>query len=203
MQCEVALFSQGDLVTDISNYDSMTCEIKRSLEEKTGLALMAQTIASGSLNGTLTQTDWDAGDEDDCHVKFTFTGAEADLDLLGEDSAQLWMVISGLRSDGEPVTFGCTQILVEEDGRGTGTPAGVVSPTYYTAAQSDARFALSVNLTTINNNITTLQGQMTTVTASAATANTTANAALPKAGGTMTGHIALYTGDEPDRSAGA
>jgi hypothetical protein len=74
MQFEVALFSQGDLVTDISNYDSMTCEIKRSLEEKTGLALMAQTIASGSLNGTLTQADWDAGDEDDCHVKFSFTG---------------------------------------------------------------------------------------------------------------------------------
>jgi hypothetical protein len=76
-------------------------------------------------------------------------------------------------------------------------------PTYYTAAQSDARFALSVNLTTINNNITTLQGQMTTVTASAATANTTANAALAKSRRDDDGaHCALY-GDEPDRSAGA
>jgi hypothetical protein len=34
VQFEVALFSQADLVTDISNYDSMTCEIKRSLDGK-------------------------------------------------------------------------------------------------------------------------------------------------------------------------
>ena len=74
--------------------------------------------------------------------------------------------------------------LVSGGKEGVEPPASVVSPTYYTAAQSDARYQLSVDLTSINSAISTLNSEMTAVTA-------TANAALPRAGGTMTGALTL------------
>ncbi|MDB6022618.1 MAG: hypothetical protein JWQ04_2475, partial [Pedosphaera sp.] len=71
-----------------------------------------------------------------------------------------------------------------EGGEGVTPPASVVSPTYYTAAQSDARFLLGADLTTINTHLATLDSEMTGVV-------TTANAAMPKAGGTFSGAVTI------------
>ena len=82
--------------------------------------------------------------------------------------------------------LGATPINVTEGGEGVEPPAPVVTPIYFTAAQSDARYARSVDLTSINTSISTLNSEMTAVTA-------TANAAMPKAGGSFTGPVTIQS----------
>jgi hypothetical protein len=187
LEIELAFFygtpSAATLV-DVSNFDSITVDLKES-DPRTGLPLMSQTIASGSINDAMTYTQWTAGLPASCQVLAIFTNEETNLDL-SSDSVTYWLVISGLTNDtpGHKVILGATPLIVQEGGAGVEPPASVVNPTYYTAAQSDARYTLSVNLTTINNEIATLNTGMTAVTA-------TANAALPLAGGTLTGALTI------------
>jgi hypothetical protein len=183
LEIELAIFYGATLV-DVSNFDSITVDLKES-DPRTGLPLMSQTVASGSINDALTLTAWNGGAPADCHALAVFTNEETNLNLA-DDTQQFWLVISALTNDspGHKLVLGATPLIVQEGGEGVEPPASVVNPTYYTAAQSDARYTLSVNLTTINNEIATLNTEMTAVTA-------TANTALPKAGGTMSGALTI------------
>ncbi len=187
LEIELAFFygtpSAATLV-DISNFDSITVDLKES-DPRTGLPLMSQTIASSSINDAMTWTQWTGNTPSACQVLAVFTNEETNLNL-NDDSVTYWLVISALTNDspGHKIVLGATPLIVQEGGEGVEPPASVVNPTYYTAAQSDARYLLAANLTTIENNISTLQSQMTAVTA-------TANAALPLAGGTMTGALTI------------
>ncbi len=190
VQFEIAFFRNSTLIDDLSNIDQVQIELKRA-DDRTGEPVMAKVLASADLNGALTADAWAAGGEDDCHALISFTGAEADLDLEGEETGEFWLVISALRSDGEPITTGASSYAVEEDGRGSSVPAAVVTPTYLTLAQSDARYVMAIDLTVVESEIATLQTQMTTANANITSVTTTANAALPKAGGTLTGALVL------------
>jgi hypothetical protein len=183
LQFEIALF-RGATLADIANIDSITVDLKTT-DLRTGLPLMSQTIASADLNAALTQDDWNAGDPVDCHALVKFTNGETNLYMV-EDQQTFWLVISALTNDSpaHKITLGATPLIVIEDGAGVEPPASVVQPMYYTAAQSDARYTLSVDLSTINTHLSTLDGQVSA-------AQSTANAALPKAGGTMTGPLTI------------
>lgn len=183
LQFELAFFYGANLLS-LTNYDSITVQVKQG-DPRTGLPLMAQTISSGSINNALSLNAWLGGNPTDCHALIVFPNAQTNLNLT-DDTDTFWLVISGLTSDSpaHEIIFGACPISVTEAGYSTYPPASVVSPTYYTAAQSDARYLLAVDLTTINSEISTLNTEMTSVT-------TTANAALPKAGGTVTGAITL------------
>jgi hypothetical protein len=183
VQFEVAYFYAGALLT-ISNLATTTLDLKQSAP-RTGLPLMSKTLASGSLNAALTLDQWNAGAPADCHALFTFTHEEANLDL-GGDNATFWLVISTATTDSpaHDGVAGAGPLIVVEGGDGVTPPASVVNPTYYTAAQSDARYQRTVDLTAINASLTSLQTQVTT-------AQATATAALPKAGGTMTGALTI------------
>jgi hypothetical protein len=183
LQFELAIF-YGSVLAAVSNLDSITVDLKAG-DPRTGLPLMSQTVASGSLNNALTLEAWNGGAPTDCHALVVFTNAETNLDL-GDDTDTFWLVISAITSDNpsHKLVLGATPLNVTEGGEGVEPPASVVSPTYYTAAQSDARYTLSVDLTTINSGIATLNSEMTAVTA-------TANAALPLAGGTLTGALTI------------
>jgi hypothetical protein len=183
LQIELGLF-YGSTLVDVSNFDSITVDLKES-DPRTGLPLMSRTIASGSLNPGLTLTAWNGGAPSDCHALAVFTNEESNL-YLSDDAVTFWLVVSALTNDspGHKIVLGATPIVVQEGGEGVEPPASVVNPTYYTAAQSDARYAVAVNLTSINNAIATLNSEMTSVTA-------TANAAMPKSGGTFTGAVTI------------
>jgi hypothetical protein len=183
LQFELALFRSSALV-DIGNIDSIMVELKTS-DSRTGLPLMSKVIASADMNPGLTLEDWLAGDPDDCHAKVQFTNAETNLYLI-DDQVTFWLVISALTDDApaHKITLGATPLIVIEDGAGVEPPASVITPTYYTAAQSDARYTLAVDLSSINTHLTTLDGQV-------AAAQATATAALPKAGGTMSGALTI------------
>ncbi|MDB6064947.1 MAG: hypothetical protein JWR26_1155 [Pedosphaera sp.] len=181
LQFELAFF-YGAALLAVSNLASITVDVKSS-DPRTGLPLMSKTISSGSLNQSLTLNAWNAGAPADCHALVSFTNQETNLDLGGAQ-ATFWLVVSALTNDSPAhrIVLGATAINVIEGGEGVTPPASVVNPTYYTAAQSDARYNQTTDLTTINTTLTSLQTQVTAVQG-------TANAAVPKAGGTMTGSL--------------
>jgi hypothetical protein len=183
LQIELGLF-YGPAFVDISNFDSITVELKEA-EPRTGLPIMSQTIASGSLNPSLTLNAWNGGAPTDCHALAVFTNGETNLQL-SDDSVTFWLVVSALTNDspGHKVVLGATPIVVQEGGEGVTPPASVVNPTYYTAAQSDARYTLAVDLTSINSHLSTLDSEVAAVT-------TTASAAMPKSGGTFSGAVTV------------
>src|SRR5882724_10173555 len=183
LQFELAFF-RGAALADISNLASITIDIKQSLD-KTALPLMSATLSSGSFDSDLLLADWQAGDQADCHALITFTHGQANL-FLADDADPFWLVISALTGDSPAhrVVLGATPLTVQEGGAYVPPPAFVAQPNYYTAAQSDARYLLSIDLTTINTHLALLDTEMTAVT-------TTANAALPKSGGTMSGGLTI------------
>lgn len=184
LQFELAFFYGANLI-DISNLDSITVDLKDS-DPRTGLPVMSATLASGSFNPGLTLDAWLGGAPSDCHALITFTNSETNIDLQDDLGDTYWLVISALTNDSpaHKLVMGGTPLNVVEGGEGVTPPASVVTPIYYTAAQSDARYTLSVDLTTINTHLSTLDSEMTAVTA-------TANAAMPKSGGTFTGPVTI------------
>lgn len=183
LQFELAVF-YGAVVASVSNLDSITVDLKLG-DPRTGLPLMSKTIASGALNQSLTLDAWKGGAVADCHTLAVFTNEESNLNL-NADTQTFWLVVSALTSDSptHKLVLGATPITVTEGGEGVTPPASVVAPQYYTAAQADARFAMTVNLTTINTHLATLDTEMAAVTS-------TANAAMPKSGGTFTGSVTI------------
>jgi hypothetical protein len=183
LQFELAFF-RGAALADITNLASITVDLKTSLD-KTSLPLMSATLSSGSFDMDLLLADWQAGDQADCHALITFTAAQANL-FLTDDAVTFWLVINALTGDSpaHKIVLGATPLTVVEGGAFIPPPASVAQPFYYTAAQSDARYQLSIDLTTINNHLALLDTEMTAVT-------TTANAALPKAGGTISGTLTI------------
>ena len=179
LQFELAIF-YGAALAAVSNLDSITVDLKAG-DPRTGLPLMSATIDSGALNQSLTLDAWNGGAAADCHALIAFTNDETNLNL-NADTETFWLVISALPSDSpaHKLVLGATPLSVTEGGEGVEPPASVVSPLYFTAAQSDARYARTVDLTSINSSIATLNSEMTSVT-------TTANAAMPKTGGTFNG----------------
>ncbi len=183
LQIELGIF-YGSTLLDVSNLDSITVDLKES-DPRTGLPLMSQTIASGSLNPALTLNAWNGGASTDVHAVAVFSNTETNL-YLSDDAVTFWLVVSALTNDspGHKIVLGATPLVVQEGGEGVEPPASVVNPTYYTAAQSDARYAVAVDLTSINNAVATLNSEMTAVTA-------TANAAMPKSGGIFSGAVTV------------
>ncbi len=183
LQFELAIF-YGATLAAVSNLDSITVDLKTG-DPRTGLPLMSQTIASGSLNQSLTLAAWQGGAATDCHALLVFANHQTALNLSG-DVETFWLVISALTNDSpaHKLVLGATPLNVTEGGEGVTPPASVVSPTYYTAAQSDARYSRAVDLTSINTHLSTLDSEMTAATG-------TANAALPKTGGTLSGALTI------------
>ena len=168
---QLGLFQAGTLI-DPSNLASVTLEVK-SATDRGGPSLMRATVAEASFNVALTADNWanNAGQ----HVSVGFAGSATALDLGGLTEATFWVTVFGLTAStpAARITLGYTTLRVIEDGS---TDTGLTSPVptvgYWTKDEADARYAVSVPLTTIQGNIATLQGQMTAVTA-------TANAAVP------------------------
>ena len=140
IQFEVALFWGSELI-DMTNYSNVFMLVNSA--DKVSDTLMSSDDSEAgppAVNSALTKEEWLLGGEDDCHAKFVFTWEETDI---GTGDEGFWLVVAGITNDspGRKVTFGATTVQVLEDGT-LGTPAAVVGdPDYYTAVQSDARYA--------------------------------------------------------------
>jgi len=100
VQFEIALFNNGTLITDISNIPVVTLEIKQS-NDPDAVVAMTKTIGPSSMNGTLTQQQWTAGDPAHCHFLFQWLGTETVDSVFGspDDETPHWLVLWGYTSD--------------------------------------------------------------------------------------------------------
>lgn len=143
LQFEIAFFTDVSLgvLDDISTIDSITLQIK-PLTNRRGNPVMSATLASGSLNAGLTLAQWQANDPTLAQAIVTFDKSLTVLSFAG-DSNPYWLVLSAVLTSGAAVTLATGQVTVVETGFNTEVPSFVVTPTYYTAAQSDARYTVS------------------------------------------------------------
>ena len=76
--------------------------------------------------------------------------AKTNLDLSNDESQTFWLVISALTNDtpSHKIVLGATPLNVLEGGEGVElTSVGHNADLHFTAAQSDARYARTVDLT--------------------------------------------------------
>jgi hypothetical protein len=139
VQFELGIF-YGSTLAAIDNIASITVDVKKD-DPRTGVPLMSQTIPASALNTALTLGAWNGGGAADCHAAVLFANAQNQF-VFGGTSETYWLVVSALTKDSpaHKIVFGATPVTVLESGFGTATSAVVATPSYYTAAQCDARF---------------------------------------------------------------
>lgn len=110
-------FFRGPELLDISNFASLTLEVKTNdLAGITGAPLMSHTISASSLDNTLNDATW--SDESKQHALFAFTGGETALDLGGELEKVFYLILSGITSDVpvRHITLGFALLKIKESG---------------------------------------------------------------------------------------
>lgn len=144
MTFEIALFQNGQMITDASvNYVSF--RISRS----DGSAILADS--TNVLNATLTAAQWRAG-----------AAALATINLSGADTAALPAEECFLKIEGNTVTASLTESAYLQAGFMVADHTPVIaftSPTspstYYAKTESDARYALAIDVTSLSSRLVT------------------------------------------------
>jgi hypothetical protein len=145
VQFEVAFGDNGVLLDagTLASLASSTLDVKdkTSITTLRGAPIMTQTVGPAEINTGLTQEQWEAGGENDCHCKFIFTKEETNIAVTKVDTD--YHLAIGVISSGVPsqaATFAETILTLHEDGTGAAGAPPVNDPLYYTMAQSDARY---------------------------------------------------------------
>jgi hypothetical protein len=183
-------FFYGLTLLDLVDFDSVQLQVK-DVNSKTGLPYMQKTLSSSSLNNLLSLETWNDGSSQHCEIEFDKTET---ILPLSSDSTDFWLVVSAIVNDtnaptAREIVLGAAKITVLESGATYGAPDSVIEPTYLTQAQSDARYLMAIDLTTIEADVATALAQSATAETNAASALATAALAMPLAGGTFTGNV--------------
>jgi len=122
-QVEVAFFWSAALITTVTNIGNVVLEIFDD-DARDSAPLFTQTIAAGSIKSDLTTALWSGGLEASCHAKFTLANADTQLDMTDAVNHQrtFFLVVHSVTTDATPryITWGRTQLTVEEDGAQNG-----------------------------------------------------------------------------------
>lgn len=156
-QFEIALFNDGVLLTDLSGIESIRLEIKPMHDEASDsfdpddyedydlrgpavgvVPIREKTLPAAELNATLTQSDWDALEPEDAHAVITLDATETNL-APGDRWVSIVITTSDQPSQIRTIAAGRLRIL--GGGASQGAPASAPGLQYYSATQSDARFA--------------------------------------------------------------
>jgi hypothetical protein len=138
VQFELAVFFNGALI-DVSNLASLTLEVRPlgsngQAPDPSFAPLMGATITT--FDNTTTLDDWNAGAKQ--HAVVVFTATQSNI-----AAGAAWLSIFAITNDspGRVITLCAGPVRVLEDGAGLATTPTPTADTFYTAAESDARFA--------------------------------------------------------------
>jgi hypothetical protein len=136
---EVAVLFNGALQS-VANLASVTLEIRApgpagAAPDPSATPLMSATVDRGALDDTLTLDTWNDGSQQ--HALLAFTAAQSNI-AAGPQWLSLWVLTTD--SPGRVITLAAGPVRVLEDGAGLATTPPTPDDTYYTAAQSDARY---------------------------------------------------------------
>lgn len=142
VQIEGAAFFGSAIVEDVSNWGSVTLEVKPvetegQASDPATVPVMTKTVTS--FDGATTDATWT--DDTKAHFVIPFTDVETSL-LKGK----YWMVLTLITTDtpGRTITLAAGGIEFVEDGYHHAGTAAVLDETAYSKSVADARFALAV-----------------------------------------------------------
>ena len=140
LQFEIAVF-ENDVLQDVSNLTQITLEIRAmgsggEPPDPSVAALMSKSVNAVDLNNSLTLTQWNDGSAQ--HALLVFTDQESNIPA-GENWLVLWATTDD--APGHTITLAAGHIKVLEDGGGLATSPSPPQETFYTAIQSDVRYA--------------------------------------------------------------
>jgi hypothetical protein len=101
--------------------------------------VMYKTVAAGSISLSLTRENWD--NASDQHMIFAFANTETAPDLAGALSKEYFVVLNVTTNDTKKITWGVSRLVIEEDGHNNSATPTPGDPTYYTAAEVDAKLS--------------------------------------------------------------
>jgi len=129
LQVEVALYWNGTFIDDLSNIASLTCEIHEG-GDRDGAPLVQKNLAPGDLDTGMTEEEWLTLAEDQRHAEFDFSAADLNFDMTdaADNELTFWLVVHGVTTGGDYITWGGCNLTVVEDGAQLGL-AVVTSPT--------------------------------------------------------------------------
>jgi len=99
LQFELGFFDANGNPLNLNNVDQVRLQVK-PLDGIDGLAVLDATVASGSLNQSMTLDQWLTGDPVQWNALIQFPNAVTQLDLSGADSQAFWLVISAILTTG-------------------------------------------------------------------------------------------------------
>ncbi|GHC07024.1 LamG domain-containing protein [Cerasicoccus arenae] len=162
-QFEIALFNDGELLTDLSGISSLHLEIKPLHAEaepafidddgedydlrgpsSQAVSIRSKTIAASEMNAALTLTQWESLSADQAHAIVTLDAPQTNL-----APGDRWLTIAVTTNDSpaQTRTVAAGRIRILGGGRSSSEPVSSSSETFYSASQSDSRFLrLSENL---------------------------------------------------------
>jgi hypothetical protein len=120
LEIQVGIFRLGAVV-DLSNLTTLLVEVYDA--SRTGLPFLAAEIAAASLDNTLTLTTWQDATKQHGVARFTATQTNV---VLGGRERPFWLVVAGVTTSGNKVTYGGGPLILVEDGRDNGLPGPVV-----------------------------------------------------------------------------
>jgi hypothetical protein len=138
VQFEISAFFNGALL-DVSNLASLTLEVRPlgangHAPDPSFAPLMGATVTT--FDNTTTLDNWNAGTNQQALV--VFTAAQSNI-----AAGAAWLSIFAITNDspGRVITLCAGPVRVLEDGAGLATTPTPTADTFYTAAESDARYA--------------------------------------------------------------
>jgi hypothetical protein len=99
---QIGIFDASNVAADLSNLTSLSVALQASQNAATPLAVV--TIPAADMHSDLTISDWRAGT--DQQAEADFTPGEMDQSLDGQESADLWLVVTGLTANGQTIIYG-------------------------------------------------------------------------------------------------
>lgn len=154
-QFEVALARGGALV-DVANLSSVTLEAS-PYANRNGGRVFSRTLALSALDNTLTEATWADGSRQ--HALFAFSSGEMNVALGGKAQADLWLVVSVLTSEGNPVVCGAGRMILVEEGAFAGAAAPPANPgAALSVDQADARYVRTAGALNLAAGVTGLTG---------------------------------------------
>jgi hypothetical protein len=158
---QLGVFFDGALIDDISNWSSITMEVRASADPTAAL-LITKTVASGFAIPTLSA--WQAKTAQ--HATLSLSQAETTV-ATGTLRIAIWATLN----DASRLWLGYGDFkLIETGASAPGTPP-INDPNYYTKGESDARFALvAADTATTKRGEATIGNAVDTITIPFATA---------------------------------
>jgi hypothetical protein len=134
---EVGLFLKNVLITDISNINSLTLEVK-TMAALAGAPVMTKTVAAAAMDASLSAETW--ADSTKQHALVEFSSAETNVDLGNNSYVDFWLVVSVVTTAGKQITIQSTILRIAEDGAGSAGAAPEFQDNHFTKGETDARY---------------------------------------------------------------